>query len=234
MKAPRRRWLVFPALALVALAALRLAPAEPLSARLAHSTAIYAQGGELLRLTLASDEQYRLWLPLDEMSPRLPEAVQLYEDRWFRWHPGVNPCGAVAQRCRHLRRRFASGRLDHHHAARAPPVWHRQPQRAGQAAADRRRAVAGGALLEARNPRGLSERGAIRRQHRGRRRGEPDLLSQARAGPDTARGADAGGDPAEPAPARRAPRTGPAAAIAERARRRARAAVAAVARPPSD
>ena len=95
MKLLRRRWLFVPVMVLATLAALRLAPAEPLSARLAHSTAIYAQGGELMRLTLASDEQYRLWLPLDDMSPRLPEAVQLYEDRWFRWHPGVNPAALL-------------------------------------------------------------------------------------------------------------------------------------------
>lgn len=95
MTLPLKRWLIIPALLLGALAALRLAPAEPLSARLAHSSAIYAQGGELLRLTLASDEQYRLWLPLDEMSPRLAEAVQLYEDRWFFGHPGVNPAALL-------------------------------------------------------------------------------------------------------------------------------------------
>ena len=89
------RWLVFPSIVLGALALVRLLPADPLSARFARSTAIYAQSGELLRLTLASDEQYRLWLPLSEMSPRLPEAVQLYEDRWFRWHPGVNPAALV-------------------------------------------------------------------------------------------------------------------------------------------
>lgn len=77
------------------LVALRVVPAENLSSRFARSTAIYAQGGELMRLTLASDEQYRLWLPLAQMSPRLPEAVQLYEDRWFRWHPGVNPAALI-------------------------------------------------------------------------------------------------------------------------------------------
>ena len=48
-----------------------------------------------MRLSLASDQQYRLWTPLYAMSPRLPEAVELYEDRWFRWHPGVNPAALI-------------------------------------------------------------------------------------------------------------------------------------------
>lgn len=55
------------------------------------STAIYDRNGELLRLTLAKDDQYRLWVPMSEMDPRLVEAVQLYEDRYFFWHPGFNP-----------------------------------------------------------------------------------------------------------------------------------------------
>lgn len=46
---------------------------------------------ELLRLTLAPDQQYRVWTPLESISPTLIEAVQLHEDRWFYWHPGVNP-----------------------------------------------------------------------------------------------------------------------------------------------
>ncbi|MFC5473986.1 penicillin-binding protein 1C [Paraherbaspirillum soli] len=70
---------------------LRLWPHSPLRAAVASSTAIYAKNGELLRLALAADEQYRLWVPLSEIDPRLAEAVQLYEDRWFYWHPGVNP-----------------------------------------------------------------------------------------------------------------------------------------------
>ncbi|UJB17175.1 penicillin-binding protein 1C [Lysobacter gummosus] len=47
--------------------------------------------GRLLRLTLASDQRYRLWVPLKDISPRLVEAVMLQEDAWFRWHPGFNP-----------------------------------------------------------------------------------------------------------------------------------------------
>lgn len=74
---------------------LRLLPTQPLAEKVSRSTAIYAAGGELLRLTVASDEQYRLWVPIEQMSPRLPQAVQLYEDRWFRWHPGVNPAALL-------------------------------------------------------------------------------------------------------------------------------------------
>ncbi len=70
---------------------LRLLPHPALKDSLLFSTAIYDQNGELLRLSLAADDQFRLWVPLEEMDPRLVEAVQLYEDQWFEWHPGINP-----------------------------------------------------------------------------------------------------------------------------------------------
>jgi penicillin-binding protein 1C len=70
---------------------LRLWPGPSLRAGIPRSAAISAQGGELLRLTLAPDGQYRLWVELEQMPPRLPAAVLLYEDRWFYQHPGVNP-----------------------------------------------------------------------------------------------------------------------------------------------
>ncbi len=69
----------------------RLAPQAPLRSHMTFSTAVYADGGELLRLTLAQDEQYRLWVPIDQIAPKLQRAVLLYEDRWFFWHPGFNP-----------------------------------------------------------------------------------------------------------------------------------------------
>jgi penicillin-binding protein 1C len=46
-------------------------------------------------VTLSADEQYRLWVPLDQISPALVDAVLLKEDRWFYWHPGVNPAALV-------------------------------------------------------------------------------------------------------------------------------------------
>src|SRR5439155_25971966 len=54
------------------------------------STGVWSDDGELLRATLASDDQYRLWTPLSEISPTVVEAFLLKEDRWFYWHPGVN------------------------------------------------------------------------------------------------------------------------------------------------
>ncbi len=56
---------------------------------------MYDDHGRLLRLTLASDERYRLWVPLKDISPQLVEGVLLHEDRWYRWHPGFNPYGLL-------------------------------------------------------------------------------------------------------------------------------------------
>lgn len=73
------------------LALLRAWPGAPLSAAAPSSTAVYAARGELLRLTLAADGQYRLWTPLARIAPELVEATLLQEDRFYHWHCGVNP-----------------------------------------------------------------------------------------------------------------------------------------------
>jgi penicillin-binding protein 1C len=77
------------------LAMVRYWPREPLEQRIASSTAIFDRQGRLLRLTLASDEQYRLWTPLEQISPELVEALLLHEDRHFYFHPGVNAAALV-------------------------------------------------------------------------------------------------------------------------------------------
>jgi penicillin-binding protein 1C len=90
-----RRWRRRAAWVLGTYAVLRIVfwciPRPPLAARFGTSTAVYDSDGRLLRLTLAPDEQYRLWTPLGKISPQLVEAVLRYEDRWFPLHPGVNP-----------------------------------------------------------------------------------------------------------------------------------------------
>ena len=83
------------ALGALLLAACRLWPHAPLSARFPLSTGVWSADGELLRVTRASDDQYRLWVPLQQISPSLVDAFLLKEDRWFAVNPGVNPVSLV-------------------------------------------------------------------------------------------------------------------------------------------
>jgi penicillin-binding protein 1C len=86
----RRRKIALAALAGLAAGWLAI-PRPPLREGVGLSRAVFDRDGRLLRLTLASDERYRLWLPLARISPRVVEATLLHEDRLFRLHPGVNP-----------------------------------------------------------------------------------------------------------------------------------------------
>ncbi len=86
-----QNWIVGAALLGAVLIVIRLWPHPPLQSWKPTSVAVYDDRGRLLRLVLASDDRYRLWVPLKEMSPQLVDAVLLHEDRWFWWHPGVSP-----------------------------------------------------------------------------------------------------------------------------------------------
>ena len=67
----------------------------PLLAAYDFSRAVVDRDGNLLRLTLAADDTYRLYTPLGRISPQVVEATLLYEDRHFFRHPGVNPVALV-------------------------------------------------------------------------------------------------------------------------------------------
>jgi len=86
-----QNWLMAALLIALALIGIRLWPHPPLSQLAPSSTAVYDDHGRLLRLTLASDERYRQWVPLAQMPRALVQGVMLHEDAWFRWHPGFNP-----------------------------------------------------------------------------------------------------------------------------------------------
>ena len=58
---------------------------------ISFSQAFYDRQGGLLRLTLAADDKYRLYTPDQLMPDTLINAVLLKEDRFFFYHPGVNP-----------------------------------------------------------------------------------------------------------------------------------------------
>ncbi|MBS0584562.1 MAG: penicillin-binding protein 1C [Proteobacteria bacterium] len=86
-----QNWLMAVLLLVVTLIGIRLLPHAPLSQLAPGSTAVYDDRGRLLRLTLASDDRYRQWVPLAQMPPALVRGAMLHEDAWFRWHPGFNP-----------------------------------------------------------------------------------------------------------------------------------------------
>jgi penicillin-binding protein 1C len=80
-------------LALIGAIALLVAfcPQPPLYGEIGFSSAVQDRNGKLLRLALASDERYRLKVPLDDIAHSAIEATLLYEDRYFYSHPGFNP-----------------------------------------------------------------------------------------------------------------------------------------------
>ena len=88
---PFRRAAIALTLLAMALLTLRFWPHEPLKQRFPLSTGVWSADGELLRITRSADDQFRLWVPLNEISPSLVEAFLLKEDRWFYLNPGVNP-----------------------------------------------------------------------------------------------------------------------------------------------
>src|SRR5438045_8731791 len=79
-------------LAWAVIAAVWLAlPKPPLLDGIAFSQCVRDRSGKLLRVTLSADQKFRIWTPLEEISPDLIDATLRYEDKYYARHPGVNP-----------------------------------------------------------------------------------------------------------------------------------------------
>ena len=59
-----------------------------------YATVVTDRGGELLGARIAADGQWR-FPPCDTVPERYATALILFEDRHFRWHPGVDPLALV-------------------------------------------------------------------------------------------------------------------------------------------
>jgi penicillin-binding protein 1C len=66
----------------------------PLLNNINFSQAVYSEQ-QLLFLSLANDDKYRLYVPLTDISPFLIKATLLQEDRYFDRHFGFNPWALV-------------------------------------------------------------------------------------------------------------------------------------------
>ena len=59
--------------------------------------------GDVIRMFLAADGRWRFAVHREQMSPELMEAIVASEDRWFRYHPGVNPVSVLRATFSNLR-----------------------------------------------------------------------------------------------------------------------------------
>jgi len=66
-------------------------PKPPLLDGISFSHCVRDRNGKLLRVTLSADQKFRVWTPLEEVSPDLIDATLRYEDKYYARHPGVNP-----------------------------------------------------------------------------------------------------------------------------------------------
>lgn len=87
----RRMLLIAGAAMAIGWCLLRFPGKPPLLDDIPLSRAVYDRDHRLLRLTMASDEQFRLFVPTMQVAPHVVEALLLKEDRFFAWHPGFNP-----------------------------------------------------------------------------------------------------------------------------------------------
>src|SRR6476620_4110320 len=68
-----------------------LLPKPPLLDGVSFSQSVRDRNGKFLRVTLSADQKFRIWTPLEEISPDLIDATLRYEDKYYARHPGVNP-----------------------------------------------------------------------------------------------------------------------------------------------
>src|SRR5947199_8571530 len=60
-----------------------------------YAMVVVARDGTPLRAFPGDDHVWRHPVSLNEVSPLYLDALIIYEDRTFRWHPGVNPFALV-------------------------------------------------------------------------------------------------------------------------------------------
>ncbi len=72
-----------------------LLPKPPLLDGISFSQCVRDRNGKLLRVTLTTDQKYRVWTSLPNISPALIDATLQFEDKYYRYHPGVNPGALV-------------------------------------------------------------------------------------------------------------------------------------------
>src|SRR6478736_3378840 len=63
----------------------------PLPDKIEYSTIVTDSKGEMINAYLTKDQKWRMKTELNEISPLLKKTIVAKEDKYFYWHPGVNP-----------------------------------------------------------------------------------------------------------------------------------------------
>jgi penicillin-binding protein 1C len=66
-------------------------PKPPLLDGISFSQCVRDRDGKVLRITLSTDQKFRVYTPLSQISPELIDATLHFEDKHYARHPGVNP-----------------------------------------------------------------------------------------------------------------------------------------------
>ncbi|AHJ96284.1 penicillin-binding protein 1C [Hymenobacter swuensis] len=103
----RIRWRVLAGFGLLLLLLLGLDWAFPVPPTPQYSPIVLAADGSVLHAYLNPTQKWRMKTELREITPVLRAAIIEKEDRWFRWHFGVNPLALVQAAGRNV---FGTGR----------------------------------------------------------------------------------------------------------------------------
>ena len=74
----------------------------PLKDKIEYSGIVKDNNGEVINAFLTKDEKWRMKTELDEISPLLQKTIIAKEDKYFYYHPGVNPVAVIKAAFRNL------------------------------------------------------------------------------------------------------------------------------------
>ncbi|MBS1973391.1 MAG: penicillin-binding protein 1C, partial [Bacteroidetes bacterium] len=74
----------------------------PLPDKIEYSTIITDNKSEVIHAFLTSDQQWRMKTELNEISPLLRKTIIAKEDKYFYYHPGINPLALVKALARNI------------------------------------------------------------------------------------------------------------------------------------
>jgi penicillin-binding protein 1C len=84
-------------------------PKSPLLDGISFSQVVRDRDGNLLRVTLSSDQKFRIRTRSRDISPELIDATLQFEDKHFAQHPGINPVALLRSVTRILPRHARTG-----------------------------------------------------------------------------------------------------------------------------